>query len=135
MNVSATQGMQTSNMQAVEKYESQTKSNDNTSKSPSDKHKAVEDIEKIYQEAISYKDFRDYENSIKSLVRIIRIDKYNPEAQYMLGYIYEFHVTNSLQKALKWYIAAHANGSLEAKIALVRLKEIKPESGATIAAG
>lgn len=135
MNVSTNQGVQISNMQAVEKCESQTKSNNNTSKNPEVKSKTTEDIERICQEALKQCSSGDYINAVKSLASALDIDECNDKAQYTLGSIYEFYTKNALKDAVEWYTAAAGNGNQEANAAIARVLEKLNSASPTKAKG
>ncbi len=98
----------------------------------STKFNVSEEQAKNYNNALQYINLKDYVNAIKSLVKVLKLDKYNAKAQYALGFIYEFHVKNGHQNAVKWYTLASANGHSKADESILRvLAELNPKTTST----
>ena len=58
---------------------------------------------------------REWVLAIKKLVLILKKDKLNAYAQYLLGYIYENGVREGEEDAIKWYTASFGNGNKRAE--------------------
>ena len=91
-------------------------------------------IEKYYQDAERYIKSSKYADAAKALVKVLEIDGYHANAQYRMGFIYEFCVKRTshdvLKEAVKWYTSSAANGHKKADKALARvLDKISKKTG------
>ena len=78
------------------------------------------EINKHTKLAITYVNEGDYDKGMDFIAKVLDLDKNNGKAQYIMGFIFEFH-KNDLSKASKWYTASCANGYDQAATSLDRI--------------
>lgn len=76
---------------------------------------------KIFNEALTHQNAGNYKLALRNYKHVLKIQERNPDAQFHVGEIYEYHVRKGLVPASHWYKLAEANGYPNAKIALARV--------------
>lgn len=79
-----------------------------------------DDPERHYAAALRLRKSGNYEDAIRSLTEALKLKPNYAQAQFEFGSIYEFHVENATQDAVKWYTLSAANGHKDAGAAISR---------------